>query len=209
MAVFPMSKNRLIPLLALAMVGCSSTYHVVQYPTREADLYPLSQTREGVSVAVDEVRSGARSDRYFGADLTRQEILPVAVIVSNNGPHRVVLKPGDVLLHEGSEVIDPLPTEQVIALARGDRALQSKTQSEVAQYFDSLAFKETVLTPGESYKGVMFFPMPAVKKADRNFSALPLFADSRLQVIVGARDMETQTRYHFGPFSLTPLKDDE
>jgi hypothetical protein len=199
----------LVVVLALGMLGCTSSYHVVEYPQRQADLFPLSETKEGISVAIDEVRSGERANRYFGTDLTRREILPVAVVISNNSQHRVMLKPGDVLLHEGSDVIDPLPTQAVVALAEGERSLEAKTQSEVAQYFHELSFKETVLTPGDSYHGIMFFPLPQAKKSDRNFSALPLFAEGRLQVIVGARDMETQTRLRFGPFSLRPLDEED
>lgn len=195
-----MSARRLSFLLfPLAVAGCVSSYRVVEFPQREADLYPLSQTQEGVSVAIDEVRSGARADRYFGADLPDRDILPVAVIVSNNGPHAVQLKPSDVLLHEGMQVIDPLPTESVMALV-------SASGTEARKYFDGLSFKPTVVSPGGSYEGIMFFPMP--KKVDRNFSVLPLF-DTRLQVVVGARDMESQVRYHFGPYSLEPLHDDD
>jgi hypothetical protein len=190
--------------MTLAAAGCTSTYHVVEYPQREADLYPLSQSQDGISVAVDEVTRAGRADRYFGTDLARRNILPLAVVVSNNGAHRVTIRPADVLLHQGTEVIDPLPMDVVIARASGH-----DPQSRVAKYFDGLAFKETVLPPGGSYEGVMFFPVPQARKADSRFTALPLFTPSGLQVIVGARDLDTQTRYRFGPFTLTAPGEEE
>jgi len=42
-------------LIVVGLAGCASSYQVVQFPQREADLYPLSQTRDGISVAIDEV----------------------------------------------------------------------------------------------------------------------------------------------------------
>jgi hypothetical protein len=198
MEVLSMFARSLLVLMVLTIAGCLSTYRVVKYPHREADLYPLSQSQEGISVAVDEVTRAGRADRYFGADLTRRDILPLAVIVSNNGTHRVTVKPADVLLHLGTEVIDPLPMD-VVAGRAGDHA----------KYFDELTFKETVLPPGGSYEGVMFFPVPQARRSDTRFTALPIYNPSYLQVIVSARDLDTQARYHFGPFSLTEPGDED
>jgi hypothetical protein len=192
-------------LIAVGLAGCASSYRVVQFPHREADLYPLSQTRGGISVAIDEVMDPERARRYFGTDLTRHAILPVAVVISNNGERRIALKPSDVLLHQGMQVIDPLPIEAVVTLAKNQRwFLGSKTGKELVAYFDELTFKEMVLTPGETYQGVMFFPLKQQERdSDRLFSVLPLFPESGLKVLVGARDVETGSRLHFGPFSLS------
>jgi hypothetical protein len=75
-------------LMAAGLAGCSSTYQVVQVPQRDADLYPLSQTREGVSVAIDEITSSDRAASYFGADLVQVGIIPLVVVISNNGERR-------------------------------------------------------------------------------------------------------------------------
>jgi hypothetical protein len=192
-------------LIVVGLAGCASSYQVVQFPQREADLYPLSQTRDGISVAIDEVTNPDRADRYFGTDLTRHGILPVAVVISNNGEHRIVLKPSDVLLHQGIQIIDPLPIETVVTLAKNQRwSLRSKTKKEVGAYFKELAFREMVIPPGETYQGVVFFPIKQPESnSDKFFSVLPLFPESRLQMLVGARDLETAKRIHFGPFSLS------
>lgn len=201
-----MCARSLVVLLVLAVSGCVSTYHVVQYPQREADLYPLSQTQDGISVAIDEVTSAQRSERYFGADLTRRNILPLAIIVSNNSGHRITVAPADVLLYLGVRVIDPLPLGEVVATAQEEHAMES-SQGDAEKYFDSLALKQTVLPPGASYTGVMFFSLPRPRKEDSNFTVLPLFTQSRLQLMIGAKDLYTRTRYHFGPFSLASLSD--
>jgi hypothetical protein len=188
------------------VVGCASSYRVVEVPQREADLYPLSQTRGGLSVAIDEITSSDRAARYFGVNLVDMGVVPLVVIISNNGTHRIDLKPSDVLLRQGTQIIDPLPLETVVTMAKNQRRpLRSSTQKLVAGYFDGLAFKEMVLAPGETYQGVLFFPIsqPQKKSPDSLFSAMSLFHESALQAVVGARDLETGSRMHFGPFSLS------
>jgi hypothetical protein len=88
-------------LLALTLAGCSRSYRVVDVPQYGADLYPLSQTKSGVTVAVDEIRGSERAERLFGSDLTREGIFPVNVVVSNYSKQRVVVKPSDILLYRG------------------------------------------------------------------------------------------------------------
>jgi hypothetical protein len=195
--------------LALALLSCASPYQVVQLPEREADLYPLSQTRQEITIAIDEITSAQRGERYFGANLIREGILPLVVVVSNYGAHPIVVKPSDVLVHRGNEIVDPLPIETVTAIAMNRHwFLRSNTEREVESYFKGLAFKETVLMHDETYQGVIFFPVPRPKRSsDTLFTMMSLFGDSRLQVHVGARDLETHNRLRFGPFSLSLPED--
>jgi len=108
----------LYPVVALLVSACASSYRVVQVPQYGADLYPQSQTRSGITVAVDEMNNAGRVERLFGADLIKEGILPVSVVVSNFGKQRVLLKPSDILFYQGNEVIDPLPVEMVMATAK-------------------------------------------------------------------------------------------
>src|ERR1043166_3727874 len=101
----------LLPLLAFVLSACASSYRVVQVPQYGADLYPQAQTRSGITVAVEEMKNPERVERMFGVDLTREGILPVNVVVSNFGKQRLLLKPSDILLYQGKEVMDPLPVE--------------------------------------------------------------------------------------------------
>jgi hypothetical protein len=181
----------------------------VQLPEREADLYPLSQTRAQITIAIDEITSAERGGRYFGANLIHEGILPLAVVVSNYGAHRVVVRPSDILLHRGTEIIDPLPIETVTAIAKSQHwFLRSKTEKEVESYFKRVAFKETILIPEETYQGIVFFPIPQPKSSsDTLFTMLSLFGNSRLQVQVGVRDLESHDRHLFGPFSLSLPED--
>jgi hypothetical protein len=192
-------------LLALAVTGCASSYRVVQVPQYGADLYPQSQTRAGITVAIDEMKGAERVERLFGADLVAEGILPVNVVVSNFGKQRVLVKPADVLLHRGREVIDPVPVEMVMATAKRQKNfLRASTQEEVDRYFGETAFKETAVYPNETYRGVLFFAVPAQKRvADRFFTSLSLFREGGPKMRVGVTNVETGERVLFAPFAIT------
>ena len=192
-------------LLALMLLGCSASSPVVQIPNYEADVYPLSQTRAGVTIGIDEITRPERSERYFGADLAKAGILPVSIAVSNHGKQRVIVKPSDVLLHRGKEVMDPLPLEFVVATARRQHEFfRSKSEKEVAKFFESAMFKETVVNASDTYRGVMFFAAPAPKRgSDRFLAALGVRRDAAPEIRVGLTNRDTGERLLFGPFSLT------
>lgn len=178
-------------------------------PQREADLYPHSQTKAGITIAIDEIKGVDRAERYFGADLIKEGILPLAVVVSNYGEHRVIVKPSDVLLHRGTEILDPLPVEVVVAIAKSQRwFLRSKTEERIDSFFEGMVFKETALLPNETYQGVMFFSIPKPEKTrDTFFTVLSLYREGGPKVRVGVTDLETRDRLHFGPFSVSLPQD--
>ena len=195
-----MITRTLIPCLAiLALAACSGS-QVVQIPEYEADVHPLSQTKSGITIAIDEIKKPARVERLYGTDLTREGILPVNVVVSNFSRQRVSVKPADVLLSRGKEVIDPLSLEYVVATA--------KRQQAPLRSFDTAMFRETVLSPGETYRGVMFFAVPARKRGIASFFNT-LLADPEwaARMRVGVTNLESGERMVFGPFSLALLDD--
>jgi hypothetical protein len=179
----------------------------VQLPLREADLYPLSQTRAGITAAVDEITSADRAKDYFGVDLIKEGLLPINIIVSNHGEHRFTIKPSDVLLLRGKEVIDPVPTEMVAGIAkRGFWGITEKTAQRIDGFFVNLALKEAVLIPGETYQGVLFFrAIKGETEENRFFTIMRLFREGGLRLQVAITDLETNERVHFGPFVLSSL----
>ncbi|MFL6655025.1 MAG: hypothetical protein ACJ8KA_09545 [Sulfurifustis sp.] len=198
----------IVSLLAtvLALTACASNKPVelVQMPHRDADVYPWAQKRDGVSVTVDEIADPARVKQYFGVDLLEAGLLPVDVIASNHGQHRVTLKPSDVLLLDGRRIIDPLPIERVTSIVKAHMSrVRAESGRKVEAYFRSLALRETTLAPNDSYHGVLFFPAPQTSKRDRFFSAINLFIEGGTKMRVALTDLDTQARMQFGPFSLS------
>jgi len=191
------------PLVALVVSACASSYRVVQVPQYGADLYPQSQTRSGITVAVDEMKNAERVERLFGADLIKEGILPVNVVVSNFGKQRLLLKPSDILLYQGKEVIDPLPVEMVMATAKRQKYLRTSTEREVDKYFGDAMLKETAVYPNQTYRGIMFFALPAPKQPlDRFFAKLSLYRDDGPKMRIGITNLDTGERVLFSPFSV-------
>jgi hypothetical protein len=193
----------LYPVVALLVSACASSYRVVQVPQYGADLYPQSQTRSGITVAVDEMNNAGRVERLFGADLIKEGILPVNVVVSNFGKQRMLLKPSDILFYQGSEVIDPLPVEMVMAAAKRQKYLRSSTERQVDKHFGDATLRETTLYPNETYRGVMFFALPAAKRPlDRFFTSWSILRDDEPKMRIGLTNLESGERVLFAPFAL-------
>ena len=192
-------------VLTLVVSGCASSYRVVHVPQYGADLYPQSQTRSGITVAVDEMKSAERVERLFGADLISEGILPVSVVVSNFGKQRLLVKPSDLMLYRGKEVIDPIPVEMVMNVAKRQKSfLRASTKEEVDKYFEESTFKETALYPSETYRGVMFFAVPGPKRfMDRFFTAWSVYHDGGPKMRMGLTNMDSGERVLFAPFPIT------
>ena len=191
-------------LLVFALLGCTPYYQVVEVPHYGADLYPTSQTKAGITIAIDEIRRPDRAERYFGSDLIREGILPVNVVVSNYSKQSVTVRPSDILLYRGKEVIDPLPIPMIVAMAkRQHRFLASSTKEEVNKFFENSTFKEAVLLPNESYRGVVFFAPPGPKRLiDRWFRAYSSYSEGGPRIRMGVTNLDSGDRLLFGPFTV-------
>lgn len=196
-------------VLALALLGCARSYQVVEVPQYGADLYPTSQTKAGITIAIDEIRRAERAERFFGSDLIGEGLFPINVVVSNYSKQRVTVKPSDILLYRGKEIIDPVPIEMVVAAAkRQHRYLASSTEGQVNKFFQDSTFKEAILLPNESYRGVVFFAPPAPKRLlDRWFRMLNTYSENGPRIRMGVTNMDSGERLLFGPFSVALPQD--
>ena len=197
----------LLPVvLALALLGCTRSYQVVEVPQYAADLYPLSHTRSGVTVAVDEIRTGERAKRYFGADLIKEGILPVNVVVSNFGRQRVAVKPSDIVLSTWKDIMDPVPTELVVAAAkRQSGRLSSSAQAQLATFFAGTSFHDAVVLPNETYSGVVFFALPPPQRRSEGwFRTVSTYGPAMSRIQVGVSGLDGGERMRFGPFLVNP-----
>src|SRR4029077_20103766 len=119
------------------------------------------------------------------------------------GKQRMLLKPSDILFYQGSEVIDPLPVEMVMAAAKRQKYLRSSTERQVDKHFGDATLRETTLYPNETYRGVMFFALPAAKRPlDRFFTPLSILRDDEPKMRIGLTNLESGERVLFAPFAL-------
>lgn len=187
-----MRKLMVIMLFLTGSLTACATSHRTQPPLRNADVYPNAQTIAGLTVAVDEISDPDRVRRYFGIDLTKEDILPVNIIFSNQGDDRFLVKSSDILLTEGNSVIDAMPVDAVEKLVK-DR---SRPVADVAM-------QETVVQPLGNYQGVLFFK---TKRADAGlYGEFENIFSSRLTVRVVVTDQDSGERIYFGPYSLSGL----
>ena len=197
-------------ILALGLTACSapSPYVIVEMPEREADLYPLSQTKAGVTVAVDEITNPDRSMQYFGIDMFKHGIVPINVVISNHTDRRQLVSPSDILLLRGrNSVVDPLPIQTISGLVNRDYwDLDPNTQEQINEHFEELSLQETVLVPDQVYQGVLFFQAARPEKyqtSERYFTVMSLYSGGTLSLKVSVADLETRERMHFGPFPVS------
>jgi hypothetical protein len=195
----------LLPLVAFVLSACASSYRVVQVPQYGADLYPQAQTRSGITVAVEEMKNPERVERMFGADLIKEGILPVNVVVSNFGKQRLLLKPSDILLYQGKEVMDPLPVEMVMATAKRQKIPAHQHREGGRQILrrrdaqGDRAFPRT-----KRNRGIMFFAVPAAPKRtlDRFFTSWSVFREDGPKMRIGITNLDSGERVLFAPFSV-------
>lgn len=192
--------------LMLGLAGCAGPrLDVAPMPQRDADLYPWAVEKAGVVVAVDEIVDPDRMQQYFGVNLLEHAILPVNVVVSNRSDRRVTIGPGDVLLVQDREVIDPLPIARVAHIAEG----AGGDETDMSEHLAALVLQETTLAANQSYQGVLFFPYERVEDARDDGplrTILRLFGHD-LRMNIGVTDASTGERLYFGPFRLAAGKD--
>lgn len=206
--IFPRARIRLVLLflgfLALVLQSACTSYELVQLPVRDADLYPSAESKAGLAVAIDQMSDSGRVRRHFGADLLDKGILPIQLIVSNHGDHRVKIRPSDVLMLRGRGVIDPLPIEKVTEFPKSEGLwVTDETEEQIDEYFTELAFKEMIVPPGETVRGVLFFEMfgkPIPRS--RYFRLVSLFPQPSFQLHLVITDLEKKERIPFGPFGV-------
>lgn len=204
-----MSKQSLISgILMLGLSACSpSPYEVVEMPVRDAGLYPLSQTIEGITVAVDEMTNSDRSKQYFGVDMFKYGIVPVNVVISNDTDRRQLVSPSDILLLRGRQtVVDPLPIQSVTNMVGRDYShLDFVTADKINDYLDELTLQEIVLMPNQVYQGVLFYlaDRPEKGNSGRFFNVKTLYRKGALNIKVSIADLETRERKRFGPFPIS------
>ncbi len=190
-------------VLCLALGSCA-TFEVVELPLRNADLYPLSQTREHVTVAVDVIKTPERTGKYFGYDLTKKGIMAVNITISNHGENSYVIMPSDVLIRKSNEVFDPLPVQTVAEIATNNSwGVSAKTREKIHNYYHNVAYTETILAPRETYQGVLFFKKPVKSKRDRYFSTISLFSNNQLKLQLAITDADDDHRVLYRPFLLS------
>ncbi len=181
-----MNTYSIVLFFLIVLTGCASSYHTAQLPLRDADVYPDAQTIAGLTVAVDEMADPDRTRQYFGVDLTKDDILPVTIVFTNHENDRFLVRPSDVLLMEGNNVVDAIPADRIGKMVRGGA---------------DLAMQDTVIPAQGNYRGVLFFRIN--RKEPGLYGKVEQIFTSGPSVRILVTDQDSKERLHFGPFPLS------
>ncbi|MGA1875277.1 MAG: hypothetical protein ACMUIA_06700 [bacterium] len=151
-------------LLCFFSIAACSRYQINQPPvmtSRSADIYPRQQTKDGLIIGVDDYWDSVKSYQAFGMNLADENILPVEVIISNQGQDVFSIRGEEILLVKGNQVIYPIS------------ALHIELPRQVREYLQLMEFKDMTVRPGESRHGFLYFPFLKEEKQSRFFHLWP------------------------------------
>ena len=141
-------------------------------------------------MAVDEISNPERARQYFGVDLTREDILPVMIVFTNQGDNAFLVRPSDVLLLEEDAINDPIPLQRVEKFAKGGL---------------ELAMQETVVPAHGNYRGILFYK---VRKASTGLvGKVERILLDRLKMTVIVTEKNSGERIRFAPFTLSGARE--
>ncbi|MGH0038008.1 MAG: hypothetical protein ACQGVK_23510 [Myxococcota bacterium] len=193
---------------SLLLAACASPVQLVEPPARKADLFPSAMRSGSLVVAVDSVREPRRAIRYFGTDLRAQGLLPAQIIVTNLGDTAIEVDPADVLVQQGRSVVDPVPVAQVAAYCKESSGLTGGEEAALIDaHFAKLGFTSTLVAPGETVRGWMFFDLGVDEEDEIEespwFRVVSLHGSSHsVGLRVAVTENGTHQRLHFGPYRL-------
>jgi len=194
----------LLALIPALSAGCAS-FDLVQLPSRKADLYPRAEQNRDIWIAVDAITQAKRSRRFFGADLADHGIHPIEIVVTNFGRKRIRIGPSDVFLVRGGAVIDPIPLDEVEAVVTDRLGIVTGGTSErIGRFLLDLSFRDSVVGPGQSYHGVMFFDTSEDDPGaiSRFFRVTRLYPEPSFYLTAAVTDLDRKRRVGFGPFGI-------
>jgi len=75
----------IVLVLSLSFDGCS-TLLLPDYELDSIDKYQNSKTINGLTIVVHPLKDSEESEKYFGVDFNKTELLPVLIIINNQSP---------------------------------------------------------------------------------------------------------------------------
>jgi hypothetical protein len=177
-------------LIGLMLVASCASYKPTAVPTVSVGSLDYRFNADGYGVHVDPYIETDRQKKYFNANLKEAGFLPLLVTVKNNGTGSVTVRPADMyIVLPGGDDLAPVTSDVVAQTVEeggsitgstlafgfigGIAASESKQESKRARVADyaSKQLKETVLVPGDSTYGFVFYRLPTGTSGALQFQA--------------------------------------
>lgn len=208
-------------IVALLVGGCSATFEprLNSYDLVKSRLPTAKEIQAGVEVSVEEYASADKSRRAFDAELADKGILPLLIRVENKGTEDYKVKRNRVVALLDGKSLEPMHGFEaaergaardgtwnalVNTAAIGPLAIyfwpatmafsasQTKTiNRKIEQHFESLELTDTVVKPGETSAGFVFFKVPETLKQEN------LSVELTLQTEASEETPTKQLHYRF------------
>jgi hypothetical protein len=161
-------------VLLLSIVAALGADKEKPFQAGPADSYPLRQTIEKVTIAVDPFDKQEKTSLAFGKlNPNRYGILPVLVVIQNDGAAALTLETMRVAyIMDSSQKIEPTPAREV-PYARGPKrpsvgrsplprlpGTGSNKNPLSAWEIEGRAFSAKMLPPGQTASGFFYFQAP-------------------------------------------------
>jgi len=172
-------------LLAMwIVVGCLNATPPPPFPRRPIEQYPQVIRDDALTLAAEAVTDVSQQERYFGTNLSSDDVLPVFVLVANgSGGSSVLVDPrkmnlvglpaGGTPSHDprlGNETAET--TLAVTSIALLSPALMVTAGVMIGRrinaqhHLQSQALRSDTLSPGESVHGIVYFTAPKPRPTD-------------------------------------------
>jgi len=173
--------------ITLLFAGCASyTPSLVKLDTSSPNVN--KQIKGDLCILIEEYATPEKCEKAIDSDLAAQGILPLLILVHNNGPQSYEVKVENILLRAGSTTIKALTPEEAAGNAKRSavgRALgwsmivpiigipfavaasadhTSKVNKQVVEDFTAKSFQKGILIPNKEQSGFLFFSLDQERK---------------------------------------------
>ncbi len=203
-----MRQNRLIGIGVLVITvlvsGCAS------YSPSLVRLEPNGPTMSrqvsgDLTIYIDEFATPEKSEKAFDANLVKDGVLPLLILMENNGQHSYEVRKMDIVVQDetSNSMLTSLTTEQAATKAKKNAITRavgwslivpiiaipvaatasaihtSKVNKQILQDFSAKGFPDGTIMPNKDRSGFVFFELP---KGRKDLSGLHLQVTARNEV---------------------------
>jgi hypothetical protein len=205
-------KNLLVILVMLVYVTSCASYTPQPVTLLRIQAAAFSVEEEGFAVGVTPYLNPEKNKQTFGSDLKQAGILPLQIVVRNNGPQRLSVRKSDFVLRlPGDQEFSPAPGSSVAARLESFAGvigwtiafglvgyLASSNQQQEANNarrsdLGNKEFADASLDSQESAQGFLFFLVPndvkEIKEATLFAKAHETSAGKKINVFLSLRNL--------------------
>jgi hypothetical protein len=211
-----------VMLMSMILGGCTASFEprLSSHDLKQSQLATVKEAQAGIEVSVEEYASPNKSRRAFDAEIPAKGVLPLLIRIENKGGEDYKVQRNRVRASLDGKPLEPMygfeaaelgakrdPTWNAIVntAAIGPLAIYfwpatmalsaSQTKSinrKIEQHFEGMELTDTVVKPGETLAGFVFFRVP-----DKRTTLERLMFELTLEMDTSEEPAKKQITYRF------------